>query len=72
MKRSRSRGMKALSASLALLALGLPKSAHAGTVALTFDDLPGLTILNDQAYVDYLTLLRQKSAARPRLRGRGP
>jgi len=33
-----------------------PRGQHppAGQIALTFDDLPGLTILDDQAYVTYL------------------
>jgi len=32
-----------------------PAAAKTGEVALTFDDLPALTILHDQPYVDYLT-----------------
>ena len=49
---------------LCILALfNLPSNAFAaeGKVALTFDDLPALTILPDQDYVDYLnaTILRK-------------
>jgi peptidoglycan/xylan/chitin deacetylase (PgdA/CDA1 family) len=38
-----------------------PAAARGGRIALTFDDLPALTILPDQPYVDYLnaTILRQ-------------
>lgn len=39
---------------LVLLFAGAPALAAKGEVALTFDDLPALTILPDQAYVDYL------------------
>jgi peptidoglycan/xylan/chitin deacetylase (PgdA/CDA1 family) len=41
-----------------------PASASGGKVALTFDDLPALTILPDQRYVDYLnaTVLRKLRA----------
>lgn len=38
----------------AMTALGMPAHAE-GKVALTFDDLPGLTILQDQPYIDHLT-----------------
>ena len=31
--------------------------AREGRIALTFDDLPALSILNDQAYVDYLNVM---------------
>lgn len=45
-----------------VLALAVPAAAEAGRgkIALTFDDLPALTILNDQPYVNYLnaTILR--------------
>ena len=53
--------VKALGAAIALFGFMCPDAARAGTVALTFDDLPGLTILHDQPYVDYLnaTLLRK-------------
>jgi peptidoglycan/xylan/chitin deacetylase (PgdA/CDA1 family) len=37
-----------------LLALGSSSSAETGTVALTFDDLPALSLFNDQPYVNYL------------------
>lgn len=45
----------------ALLALPANVSAAEGKIALTFDDLPALTILSDQAYVDYLnaTIVRK-------------
>lgn len=43
-----------LLASLFLLTLPAQVAAKSGEVALTFDDLPALTILQDQAYVDYL------------------
>ncbi len=45
----------------ALLALPGPAAAKGGKIALTFDDLPALTILPDQDYVDYLnvTILRK-------------
>lgn len=46
-------------AALALAACAVlaasPAQARRGEVALTFDDLPALTILDDQPYVDYLT-----------------
>jgi len=47
----------AVRALLAALLLGSAAGAAAkgGEVALTFDDLPALTILNDQSFVDYLT-----------------
>lgn len=44
----------AVTAILSLLAV--PASARSAEVALTFDDLPGLTILPDQPYVDYLNV----------------
>jgi len=49
----------ALAAAVAFLLLVQPSPAEArdGMVALTFDDLPALTILNDQAYVDYLNVM---------------
>ena len=44
---------------IALLIVSQPAAARAreGKIALTFDDLPALTILNDQAYVDYLNVM---------------
>lgn len=36
------------------LALAVPAAARSGTVALTFDDLPGLTILSNPDYLDNL------------------
>jgi len=46
---------------LGLLALACSQRADAGTVALTFGDLPGLTVLHGQTYVDYFnsTLLHK-------------
>lgn len=48
----------AICAAVALL-VSQPAAARAGQgrIALTFDDLPALTILNDQAYVDYLNVM---------------
>lgn len=37
-----------------LVGVAEPAAAARGAVALTFDDLPGLSIFNDQPYVDYL------------------
>ncbi len=47
-------------ATLALVLSTSPANARANGVALTFDDLPGLTILSDPAYLDAtnITLLR--------------
>ncbi len=44
---------------IAFLLVSQPVAArsHEGRIALTFDDLPALTILNDQAYVDYLNVM---------------
>ena len=42
----------ASAAVLLFVFLGAQASARSGRVALTFDDLPGLSILSDQAYVD--------------------
>jgi peptidoglycan/xylan/chitin deacetylase (PgdA/CDA1 family) len=44
-------------AAVLLLAQPAPARARDGMVALTFDDLPALGILNDQAYVDYLNVM---------------
>lgn len=44
----------ALAFGLALVAAAAPLAARAGQVALTFDDLPGLTLSDDQAYEDSL------------------
>lgn len=43
----------------AFLLASQPAAARAreGRIALTFDDLPALSILNDQAYVDYLNVM---------------
>lgn len=53
--------MKTIGVVIGLLGLAFPPMASAGTVALTFDDLPGLTILHDQPYVDHFNqvLLRK-------------
>ena len=61
MMRSEVRWAKVLGATIGLFGLVCPLPALAGTVALTFDDLPGLTILKDQPYVDHLNekLLRK-------------
>ena len=52
----------AVQALLCALTLGVAAPAHAerAKIALTFDDLPALTTLNDQPYVNYLndTILR--------------
>ncbi|HEV2594067.1 MAG TPA: polysaccharide deacetylase family protein [Sphingomicrobium sp.] len=42
---------------LCLLSISTSASASSGKVALTFDDLPALTILPDQPYVDYLNAM---------------
>jgi peptidoglycan/xylan/chitin deacetylase (PgdA/CDA1 family) len=44
---------------VAALLVGQPAAARGGQgrIALTFDDLPALSILNDQAYVDYLNIM---------------
>ena len=44
---------------VAVLIVSQPASARAreSRIALTFDDLPALTILNDQPYVDYLNAM---------------
>jgi peptidoglycan/xylan/chitin deacetylase (PgdA/CDA1 family) len=50
----------ALIAFLSALWLAAPANAGSGKVALTFDDVPGLTLFADQPFVNYLndTLLR--------------
>jgi peptidoglycan/xylan/chitin deacetylase (PgdA/CDA1 family) len=60
-KKERLVGAKTLWTAIGLLVCALPRTASAGTIALTFDDLPGLTILQDQRYIDYFnqTLLRK-------------
>lgn len=52
---------KRLGRAIGIFALGHVQGAGAGTIALTFDDLPGLTVLHGQDYVDYFnaTLLRK-------------
>jgi peptidoglycan/xylan/chitin deacetylase (PgdA/CDA1 family) len=48
-----------------------PASARQGQVALTFDDLPALTILHDQPYVDYLTATILRKLRRHHMRATG-
>lgn len=50
---------KVICAAILLLLLAWPGTAVAqeGRVALTFDDLPALSILSDQAYIDYLNIM---------------
>lgn len=45
--------------------------AGAGTVALTFDDLPALTILHGQSYNDYLTVALMRGLRRHHFRAIG-
>lgn len=52
-KRGSTSALAALAASL-ILSSSADAAPKAGEVALTFDDLPALTILPDQRYVDYL------------------
>jgi len=47
-------GLMAMAVPLAVAAPPREQHPPAGQIALTFDDLPGLTILDDQAYVTYL------------------
>lgn len=58
---------------VALLLASPPVSAraHEGRIALTFDDLPALTILNDQAYVDYLNIMILRGLKRHRFPATG-
>lgn len=51
---------------LAAITLAVPVSAREGRVALTFDDLPALTILQDQAYVDYTNAMILRGLRRHR------
>ena len=55
----------------ALLALPGVAAAKGGQVALTFDDLPALTILADQPYVDYLNATILRKLRRHHLRATG-
>ena len=54
---------------LALLLMGAPMlaRAEAGKVALTFDDLPGLSLVQDQPYVNYLNVMLLRGLKRHRL-----
>lgn len=63
------RGALALAAALALLPAAAP--AKEGQIALTFDDLPALTILPDQPYVDYLNTTILRKLRRHHLRATG-
>jgi len=55
----------------ALLALPGGAVARDGKIALTFDDLPALTILPDQPYVDYLNVTILRKLRRYHLRATG-
>src|SRR5689334_4265174 len=63
----------AMTAIIALLFLAHSGVAQArdGKVALTFDDLPALTILPDQAYVDYLNIMIIRGLKRHRFPATG-
>ena len=50
--------------SLSVLCISSPAAAKSGKVALTFDDLPALTLLQDQPYVNYLNTMILRSLAR--------
>ena len=50
-----------------LLAPGSSVAAEAGKVALTFDDLPALTLFKDQPYVNYLNDMLLRGLKRHRL-----
>lgn len=58
---------------LATAAVVAPGAAYAkdGRIALTFDDLPALTILPDQPYVDYLNATILRKLRRHHLRATG-
>ena len=49
--------MRCLVAALTLIASFGAAQAKPVPIALTFDDLPALTVLSDQAYVDYLNIM---------------
>jgi peptidoglycan/xylan/chitin deacetylase (PgdA/CDA1 family) len=52
---------------MACLAIGASARAATGKVALTFDDLPNLTVSADQPYVNYLNDILLRSLQRHRL-----
>lgn len=56
---------------VALVLLPRPAAAKDGQIALTFDDLPALTILPDQPYVDYLNATILRKLRRHHLRATG-
>ncbi len=73
-RQSAHRGVMRLCA--ALLTAGALMSASAaqaagGTVALTFDDLPGLSLVPDQPYVNYLNDMLLRGLKRHRLQATG-
>jgi peptidoglycan/xylan/chitin deacetylase (PgdA/CDA1 family) len=51
------RSLCALTALVAAACVAFSGAAEAGEVALTFDDLPGLSLVADQPYLDYLNLM---------------
>ena len=66
--------MRILACSLALAAGSIPAGpaqANGGKIALTFDDLPALTVLKGQSYVDYLTVRLMRGLRRHRFRVTG-
>jgi peptidoglycan/xylan/chitin deacetylase (PgdA/CDA1 family) len=68
-----SRRMPRLALALAVALMMCPCTAGAkdGRIALTFDDLPALTILPDQPYVDYLNATILRKLRRHHLRATG-
>jgi hypothetical protein len=52
---------------IACLAIGTNARAATGTVALTFDDLPNLSVSADQPYVNYLNDMLLRGLRRHRL-----
>jgi peptidoglycan/xylan/chitin deacetylase (PgdA/CDA1 family) len=61
----------ALALAAALMMLPGTAAAKHGRIALTFDDLPALTILPDQPYVDYLNATILRKLRRYHLRATG-
>jgi peptidoglycan/xylan/chitin deacetylase (PgdA/CDA1 family) len=57
--------------SICLMAAAASARAEAGKVALTFDDLPGLSNFTDQPYVNYLNLMLLRGLKRHRLPATG-
>ena len=54
-----------------LLVCGTGARAETGKVALTFDDLPGLSLFNDQPYVNYLNIMVLRGLKRHHLPATG-